>query len=187
MTKKYLLELVNDIQLSKNNALLGIHPLLAVYFGSDDTSTILESLKTISADDAKKLGSLLYECVSDPAYRHKDTCWTFNDPHVDVSFVKTVISQPKDRNEALQKINAVQDLVSFLELHKNTYPFIETFYEPLLEDDVLKVKNLDGIKVEYEVIPNIYRENPKLGISTIIVPTVALGSLYMLSKIPIED
>jgi hypothetical protein len=178
-----ILNFVRHIQVPANHSFLGIHPILSMCFQTDDTTVISEMLKKCVADKSYKdiLDRVNY-CVSSSIYPHKSTVWLFNDCRNDVLVLEEFFN------------GRSYDILDCLKLYEDTYPFIATdlhYTEEPLENKYLPLKKAEPHS----------RSNPSRTMLTptknksvvehrsqpsFLVPTVALGSLYVLSKLATE-
>ena len=166
--------MVAHISVPNDMNLMGVLPVLAILFGSDDAETICERLNTLEPQLAALLAEKIQNTVIDPTYPLESSVWQFNDPGSDISAV----------TEALKDIkgSAMYDLQTFLRLYSDTLPFIHTAYEELDFQSVLEFTPEDTAIV-YESEPF---ENPapqkEIGPGALIIPSVAVGSLVLLSS-----
>jgi len=177
------LNLVRHITTPKAHSLLGIHPILSIVCGTDDSYSVVNMLRNFRSDKTKKSAilSVVEYCVNSSIYPIDKTVWAFNDPQNEVLSLKSYLNEE------------TEDLENVILLHKDTYPFIAVeehhTSEPIDKDYVKKQVILadqprppakKGLPLKEN--HHSHRTTP-----TILVPTIALGSLYVLSKIANED
>ena len=172
---KQILNLVRHIQLPKNSSFLGVHPILSMWFQTDDANIIRSRLKaTTSTPQADELVHTVKYCVHSSIYPHKSTVWLFNDCSNDVHVLQSYLKRE------------TTDFDDMLTLHSGTYPFIETesnYTDPPIEKSgIPQPKVLPPVRKNPET-PNVgtHRTTPSF-----IVPTVTIGSLYLLSQLAKE-
>jgi len=176
------LNLVRCITVPKFHSLLGVHPILSVVCGTDDGSSVVEVLRGFRGDAKRKekLLAVVQYCVHSSIYPHAKTVWAFNEPQSEILALKSYLdAQSSD----------VEDIVR---LHESTYPFIEVgehYTDPPIYGS--ERANPKPDKVVYtsqrvEEVPSEEDEFTRRTTPTLIVPTLALGSLYILSKLAKE-
>jgi len=179
----HTLNLVRCINVPESNSLLGIHPILAVVCNTDNGSAVVDTLKSIRSDenDNALLKSTVQYCVRSSIYPHAHTVWSFNDPEVEIRTLNSYLDGESD------------DLESIIRLHKDTYPFIAVEEHSTDLPVVRQSKsgptddtNRSHIHTTIESPPRMneysYRSTP-----SVLVPALALGSMYMLSKWATKD
>lgn len=158
---------------------LGAHPILCAYFNTQDPFEVIHLIKSISNKSILELTSILLSIVKDPNYPHENTIWQFNDVAQELGMFLTYFQVPKKASEVTSKVLALESLISTIEIHCLTYPFIDLSYVENELDFLCDSEQSDIIQ-KYET-PNPkeqVRPKPQL-ISTLIVPTLALGSLFI--------
>lgn len=171
---------VSKIKVPRNHLLLGVHPILAMFFKTDDTKTILDYLLHLTDKQAESLIQEVSSSLQSSIYPHKHSVWMFNDPNVEIEMLTQALINKEQ--------NAQSELEGILELHGDTYPFIEVMSEPLLDiEDIIQESSYENpIDLEQDdpiAIPKDKGVNP---LGAIFIPTATLGSLYILSKIAKE-
>ena len=122
---------VKKIKVPKNQLLLGIHPILAMHFKTDDSQTILNSLDKLTKTQAEHLVQEVTSTIQSSLYPHNQSVWMFNDPNVEIE----MLSQALVHNEE----DALIELQGIIEMHHDTYPFVEVLCEPLLNtEDIIQ-------------------------------------------------
>lgn len=120
------LSLVNNILLPKNHSFLGLHPLLVIYYGTDDPVHIFQKLQQNSEQENKELSEILFSCLHSSLYPHDHSVWQFNDFLVDLNWFNIILSDDTKQESVHLKLQTLDSLADFLEVHEDTYPFIET-------------------------------------------------------------
>ena len=166
--------MVSHICIPEGTRLLGILPILAILFGTDNVDSVIKSIKGLSSTNCDLLISTTQNTVTHPTYPLNDSVWQFNDPASDISALTAALKHTSTF--------PLDDLVNFLNLYSDTFPFIHTYFEELDPTTVLETQaQSDDCILHVEV-----RDNPlnstELGPSAFIVPSVALGSLWLLSS-----
>lgn len=177
---KRVLNLVRSITVPKRHSLLGVHPILSVVCGTDDGHSVTGTLRCIrdNTESRNNLLTVVRYCVHSSIYPHKETVWAFNEPQSEILALESYLNKQSDD---------IEDVVG---LHSYTYPFIEVEEHytdlPLRKTErtnpnpVASIShiNQDTKEVSLEDDSFEHRTTP-----TLLVPTLALGSLYVLSKL----
>jgi len=107
--------------------------------------------------------------------------WAFNDPENEIRTLSSYLDGES------------QDIEYIIRLHSDTYPFIAVEEH---HTDLPVVKRVEAIQIPSvnPAQPHTTKELPLRGnesshrsTPTVLVPTLALGSLYMLSKFATKD
>jgi len=170
---------VSKIKMPPYQSLLGIHPILVVYFQTDDAQTILESLFSLRKKQVESLISLIETALQSSLYPKDKSVFMFNDPLVEVQLLTSALIE-KDES-------AVQELTSTFEVFTHTYPFIDTVESSdMLQENIRTVYHENP--EDSESVPNSNASKDEVnGFATIFIPTVAVGSLFVLSKLAKEN
>jgi hypothetical protein len=174
---------VRHIAPPKSQSLLGIHPILSIVCCTDESRSVIEKLRSLRDQKTHKdaLAAVVQYCVNSSIYPHAKTVWAFNEPQNEILALKSYLDGENG------------ELESTIRLHGDTYPFIaiEEHHtsEPIRKRRIesaeilanqprpLVRKDLPSRENQYT-----YRTTP-----TILVPTIAISSLYILSKLANED
>lgn len=173
---------VSKIRIPKNQLLLGIHPILAIHFQTDDPTNIIELLNQLTSKEANKLIEEVKSTIQSSLYPHKQSVWMFNDPSIEIEMLtQALIHKNQDASFELEGV---------IEIHYDTYPFIETLCEPLIyQEDIVSdeeyLENPSRID-ETALVQKSVEDKGVNPLGAIFIPTAALGSLYILSKIAKE-
>lgn len=166
--------MVSHIHIPEGMALLGVLPILAIIFGTDNVQAISEKIRSLNSKQKTILNSKVHNTVVDSKYPLTRSVWQFNDPSNDISALSHALTDTSP--------HAMLDFQQFLNLYTDTFPFINTHFEELDPLSVLEVCE------DYEVRARPFesRSNPpqtrEIGPSAFIVPSVAVGSLMLLSS-----
>jgi len=175
MNYSEILTLVTRIRIDRGYSLLGIHPIISVVLGSDDTDVIFKKLQDSSFEEINDLCECIDYCTKSSIYPHEKTVWIFNDMDSDIRRIKFLNNDDAASIEdELLRGQFLNELSDFFEVHKNTYPFIETAYEELDEADVLKDNPAHESGTERIVDPSYHGGASSAGF---LIPTLALSSL----------
>lgn len=118
-------------RLPPNKALLGLHPALCAYLGTDSISRVRAFLLHATLDVGADMCAAISACVASDAYPHKSTVWQFNDPNTELYILRQAFNGRASESE---RRSALNDLVMTLDTHGDTYPYIDTdFVENELE------------------------------------------------------
>lgn len=180
---KHALKLVRHISVPKAHSLLGIHPILSMICQTDESPLVIEKLKTFrSSENEKRLVlSVVQYCLHSSIYPHDKTVWVFNDPQNEVVMLESYLD------------GETVELEDMILLHNDTYPFIAIEEHstdlPLYKNDDSKKRMRTDLSRprEKKELPLRENESSHRTTPTVLVPTLALGSLYMLSKLANED
>lgn len=178
-----ILNFVRHIQVPANHSFLGIHPILSMCFQTDDAHVIAEMLKKCVDDNSyKEIVDRVNYCVSSSIYPHQSTVWLFNNYQNDILVLEEFFN------------GRSFDILDCLNLHESTYPFIATdlhYTEEPLENihSPIKKSELFVRDNPSKVMPTLTKNKTAVdhrSPPSFLVPTVALGSLYVLSKLATE-
>ena len=176
---------VSKIKVPPQQSLLGIHPILVVYFQTDNAQSILSSLCSLSVVKVQELLDLIETTLQSSLYPKKQSVFMFNDPLVEVELLKSALIEKSDV--------AIQELASTFEIFSDTYPFIDTVAESsMLSENIQnrvvyenpEDKELVSEDTSYAIEKQAHSPN---GLATFFIPTVAVGSLFVLSKLAREE
>lgn len=172
---------ISKIKVPKNHLLLGIHPILAMHFQTDDAQAILNGLSILTKVQAKKLVQEITSTIQSSVYPHKKSVWMFNDSNVEIEMLTQALV---NEDEA-----AISELQGIIEIHHDTYPFTEALCEPLInEEDIISQISIENPKDVEEDKPSVEIEDKGVNpLGAFFIPTATLGSLYILSKIAKES
>ena len=183
-----ILNRLRNKELPKDFMFLGIQPILTEYLQTNNSQDTLLRLRELPPKNFTKFLSLIHDCLHSSIFPHQKTIWQFNTPDVEYVQMTHILKNPTNIDEVRMKIECLQHLSDFAKLHKDTYPLIETSYEPM---ETEYVHHLDS-KPTREVL-NTYdttRTNPmppqRSSLSQFIIPTIAATSLYMITKNTME-
>ncbi len=180
---KRTLNFVRHISVPKSHSMLGIHPILSIMCHTDQGSLIIEKLSSLKLSESEKesIISVVKYCTSSSIYPHDKTVWAFNDSQHEIVSLKSYLD------------GETKELESVIRLHSDTYPFIavEEHFTDLpvcrhIEENQMMRTNLSRPHVKKE-LPLRENEYSHRTAPTALVPTLALGSLYMLSKLASKD
>lgn len=179
-TPSKILNMIRHISVPKNHTFLGIHPILSMCMQSDDVTYITHQLIS-QAETLPKILDTVKFCVTSSIYPHKDSVWVFNDPKNDILIFEEFIN-----GQSL-------DFIENMKIHSDTYPFIvsETSYteEPISRGSSSLEKRDYISNIEIRSNPSsktMKKENSHRDDPSFLVPTLTLGSLYVLSKLASE-
>lgn len=172
---------VSKIKVPKNHLLLGIHPILAMHFQTDDAQAILSGLDTLTKAQAESLVQDIKSTIQSSIYPHKNSVWMFNDPAVEIEMLTQALINEDE--------SAIVELQGTINIHYDTYPFVEVICEPLInEADIISEIPIEN-PVDVEENKSLIEVEDK-GVNPLgafFIPTATLGSLYILSKIAKES
>lgn len=167
------------IECPPSHSLLGIQPIISMFFSTDDAQKIKNCLFALNAQSASLLIESIELTLANPDYPYENSVWLYNDPIFEIELFKKAIVE----DNALAKI----DVCEIYEMFELTYPFIEVAFEPILEDSIVPFKgkpltiNNQGSDIEREnpvyETTDIVQKSP-----TILIPTIAVGSLYWINR-----
>lgn len=172
---------IRAIKIEPGNSLLGVQPIVSMFFSTDDAIKIQSCLFALNDESIKILIESIKNTLINPSYPYEDSVWQYNDPLFEIElFEKALI----DREES-----AIKDVLSIYSTFESSFPFIEVSVEPLLEDSVVPFKG-EPLTVSQDS-PQEAIENPsqisllesKQNSTTILLPTIALGSLYWMNRL----
>lgn len=171
--------MVSRIKVPENMALMGVLPILAILFGTDDATQVIYRMSLLDSDMAKRISEKVQASIMDPAYPFSSSVWQFNDPDSDISAL----------DEALNDLNsfAMHDFEAYASLYSDTLPFINVAYEEMDPASVLNftsnaISAAPGIENPCAEPATEARHRRDLGPSAVIIPSVAVGSLVLLSS-----
>lgn len=171
--------MVSHIAVPENMALMGVLPILAILFGTDNASHVIGRMERLSSAAAREVSEKVQATVIDPKYPLSSTVWQFNDPASDVSALE----------EALKDLGsfAMHDFGTYVNLYHDTLPFINVAYEEMDPASVLKFTSDPASTLPATENPHTKpatEASPRkdLGPSAVIIPSVAVGSLVLLSS-----
>ncbi len=172
---------VSKIKVPENHLLLGIQPILAMHFQTDDAQVIIKGIRKLTKLQAKNLVRDVTSTIQSSLYPHTQSVWMFNDPNVEIEMLTQAIV---NENES-----ATQELQSTIEMHHDTYPFVEVLCEPLIdEEDIISQISIENpIDVEEDKSSGEVEDKGVNALGAFFIPTATLGSLYILSKIAKES
>lgn len=173
---------VSKIKVPEQQSLLGIHPILVVYFQTDDAPSILNSLCSLSASKAQNLLTLIETALQSSLYPKSRSVFMFNDPLVEIDLLRSALIENSDVG--------FQELASTFDLFSDTYPFIDTVTEStMLSENIQNTElyeNPSDSESVLEAADNASSKNSN-GLATFFIPTAAVGSLFVLSKLAREE
>ena len=170
-----ILTLVTRIRVDQDYSLLGIHPIISVALGSDDTDIIFKKLQDSNSEELHDLCECIEYCTKSSIYPHEKTVWLFNDLESDMRIIKSLKSdETANIEDELLRGQSLNELADFFEVHKDTYPFIETVYEELDEADIIKDNPALESGTERIIDPSYHGGASSAGF---LIPTIALSSL----------
>ena len=167
---------VSKIKVPRDHLLLGIHPILAVHFQTDDVRIILKYLRQLTKTKAKSLIRDIESAIQSAAYPHKNSVWMFNDPNIEVDMLtQSLINEDLVAGEELQNM---------IEMYYDSYPFIEVLCEPLIcpEEIIPHPPFENPARIEGGGKTELVEDKGLNPLGAFFIPTAALGSLYILSK-----
>ena len=152
-----------------------------MHFHTDDAQSILSSLAKLTKGQAENLITQVKSTIQSSIYPHERSVWMFNDPAVEVEMLKLALIGKEQ--------SALMELQSMIEIHKDTYPFIEVICEPLIsEEDITSHINVESFGNLEEDKPSVSLDDKRASsLGAFFIPTATLGSLYILSKIAKES
>lgn len=165
---------VSHIHIPESMALLGVMPILAILFGTDNVLSINKRISVLNPKHKDLLSSKVQKTVLAEGYPLEQSVWQFNDPSNDISALTHALKDPSPL--------PMSEFRQFLNLYSDTFPFIHTYFEELDPDSVLEVCG------DFETKPQITKPRPNpvqgtdLSPGALIVPSVAVGSLVLLSS-----
>jgi hypothetical protein len=106
----------------------------------------------------------------------------FNDPLVEIDLLRSALIENSDVG--------FQELASTFDLFSDTYPFIDTVTEStMLSENIQNTElyeNPSDSESVLEAADNASSKNSN-GLATFFIPTAAVGSLFVLSKLAREE
>jgi len=173
---------VSKIKVPHQQSLLGIHPILVVYFQTDDALNILNSLCSLSVSKVQDLLTLIETALQSSLYPKSRSVFMFNDPLVEIELLKSALIEKNDV--------AFQELASTFDVFSDTYPFIDTVTESTMLSENIQNTPLYENPSDSESVSEVAdNDSPKSssGLATFFIPTAAVGSLFVLSKLAREE
>ncbi len=167
--------MVSHIKVPEGSALLGVLPILAIIFGSDNVSLIIRQIKVLSTESVKTLVLKVRDTIVEPRYPLERSVWQFNDPQADLSMFSAAL----ENSDSLAR----KEFIKYMSLYEDVFPFVCTYFEELDPSTVMEFRP-DAHPLE----PRDTRRNPpdptdhEMGPAAIIVPSIAVGSLLLLSS-----
>ena len=164
----HVVELVSRISVPPSTSLAGEFPIISIVCATDDVNFICDTLREFTDTQWVLLSEIIELCVASDVYPHQNTVWPYNDPQVAVDRCRTAATP----THLLCK-SARASIIEAAQLHETTFPFIETphfsmegdtVYPPIRENSEESRQHNDG---------------PFL---TLLMPTLAIGSILMLAK-----
>ena len=165
---------VTHIHIPEGMALLGVMPILAILFGTDSVHNITKRISALSSKHKDLLASKVEKTILTQKYPIEKSVWQFNDPANDISALSHALKDPSPL--------PMSEFLQFLSLYSDTFPFIHTYFEEIDPRSILEVSE----DYEFRQQPISARSNPsqskEVSPSALIVPSVAIGSLMLLSS-----
>ena len=152
-----------------------------MHFQTDDAETILNGLNILTKAQAKSLVQEITSTIQSSIYPHKKSVWMFNDPSVEIEMLTQALVNEDEF--------AITELQGTIEIHYETYPFIEVLCEPLIhEEDIISQIPIENPRdVEEDKFSREVEDKGVNPLGAFFIPTATLGSLYILSKIAKES
>ena len=166
--------MVSHICVPEGARLLGISPILAIVFGTDDVYSVVKQIHDLNSNHRQLLLSKVQNTVVHPTYPLNDSVWQFNDPSADISALSAALTN--------KSTFPLEDFANFLHIYSDIFPFIYTYHEELDPSTVLEPQLQDDDYIEYGEVRENPRTSNELGPSAFIIPSVAVGSLLLLSS-----
>lgn len=166
--------IVSRMHVPSAHALMGIAPVLAVIFGTDNTNDITRELGTLSPKDSADLCSKIQSVVASEKYPLTETVWQFNDPSADIKVLTTALGLSTPNMEDREA--AMYDFLNTLDMTRDTYPYIQIGAGTILESDVLEFSENGS------TIQNTDSKKTARGPEAWIVPSLTVGSLILLKS-----
>ena len=166
-------------------AYLGAHPILCAYFQTQDPLHISNHLKQLSNKECNQLLDALKALPKHPKYPHSNTVWQFNDLDAELGMFVSFLQIPTSPTDVSNKFLALDAILSLLELHRVTYPFIDISFTENALDFFCETEQSE-VLAELPMRPNPsspqthqfpIRPKPN-GLATLMIPSIALGSLF---------
>jgi hypothetical protein len=173
-------QLVSRIEIPKGFSLLGIQPIISIVMGSDDLNIVSEKIKTLSPEVVQTLLESIKETLKNPNYPLDASVFFANDPFFELEQLSNAFADPTIfLNNYLESLSIFED----------TYPFIETAFEPLNSNDVLPLRENPITLSSVEAKDETHTEPTPESISSqaingagLLIPTLTLGSMYLFTK-----
>lgn len=178
LSPSVIASMISRIQVPKGHALVGVMPILVIIFGSDDVSTVSAGLDSLSSMDAGRLIERVKEVVMDVNYPLSESVWQFNDPQADIDVLATMLGV--DTVDMDDRYNAKADVDRTFEMLRDTFPFLPIFSEELEREDILPFRS-DYVE-RASIQKDITSASPEIGAHAVIIPSIALGSLVLLTS-----
>jgi len=166
------------INVPANNALLGVFPILAVLLGTDHVGTVLHTLSEIDPRSAEALVEKTRAAVDEESYPLAPTIWQFNDPNVDLKLLESALVPSATHEPNLAR----SELFEMLEMCHDSFPFSDISYVPLDASDVLEFDGDSAPETLQTEVRSSAQPKPRIGAEAVILPSIAVGSLYILSS-----
>ena len=153
-----------------NSALLGVCPILSILFGTDDVAQLTFALESLDLTCKQRL----YDSVQDTLaqeYPYESTVWSFNDPLADLGALEAALGLSKYKDEHL---SAKADFKDFMFVIADSFPFINIGTEQIDSSEILEFSE------SYKKGRHPHEHTTLKNASSIIIPSVAVGSLIVL-------
>ena len=176
--------MASRINVPAGKALAGVYPALVILLGTDDPSAVKAVLLALSSEEADFLVTKVEAVVKNAVYPIAQSVWQFNDPEVDLGMFRTAFARVDSVDEALAKNSARVELMAMVDMIEDSFPYIDVLGECLPEDSVLEFTIGDHLPSVAEPSHNTQvskKEPHQLGADAVILPSIAIGSLYILS------
>lgn len=158
-------------------AYLGAHPILCAFFGTQNPFDVSQRISILSTKECLELVKCIQQLTKNPKYPHANTVWQFNSMDEELGMFFSYL-QPT--SELSNKILARNTILSLIDLHCVTYPFLDiSFVENEL--DFMCDSDQSSIQETQQMpLQNPLPTRPKPhGVSTLLIPSIALGSLFL--------
>ncbi len=160
-------------------AYLGAHPILCAFFGTQNPLDVSQKLKIMSTTECSNLMRCMNELTKNPKYPHASTVWQFNNVDEELGMFFSYLQPAHSPSSLSNKILALNTIQSLIETHCITYPFIDISYIENALDFMCESEQstiLEDTTPQQNPLPS--RPKPQ-GVSSILIPSIALGSLFL--------
>jgi len=170
---------------SSNRTFLGLLGLLSAHTSITSPSAFAKYLKLLSSQEIQLLLESASLLVSTHSHK-KDVVWMFNNPKYELELLVAALLPINKRDvdvskATFEKFEAFNQILEFLEIHKDTFPFIDIQTEIYENPYPTKALEDPSTNVTQAVPSSVDEEGRMSTVSALIIPSVVIGATVLLA------